>query len=162
MGGDFDHRWTQAWEAVRALKVLWTKDEAAFHSRYDDFPPVSCSPKAAHKPHPPVLLGGHAPHVLPRVARYADGWLPTRTTPGQVAASRKRLDTLAAERGRDPVAVTIAVCGQPPDTTRDQVDAFLNTGAVHVAVWPTHGATAQAMGEQCERMADALVRSLSP
>ena len=34
MGGDFDHRWTQAREAVMALKALWTKDEAEFHGRY--------------------------------------------------------------------------------------------------------------------------------
>src|SRR2546430_7343978 len=33
MGGDFDHRWTQAREAVLALKELWTKDEAEFQDR---------------------------------------------------------------------------------------------------------------------------------
>ena len=33
MGGDFDHRWTQAREAVLALKELWAKDEAEFHGR---------------------------------------------------------------------------------------------------------------------------------
>src|SRR6266853_5326005 len=56
MGGDFDHRWTQAREAVMALKALWTQDEAEFHGRYYDFPPVYCYPKPAQKPHPPVLL----------------------------------------------------------------------------------------------------------
>jgi alkanesulfonate monooxygenase SsuD/methylene tetrahydromethanopterin reductase-like flavin-dependent oxidoreductase (luciferase family) len=137
---------------------VWTQEEAEFHGRYYDFPPVYCYPKPAQKPHPPILLGGHAPTVLQRVARYADGWLPTRTTPGQVEASRKLLDTLAAERGRDPASVTISVFGQPPDTTRDQVDAFLNAGAVRVAVWPHHCESEHAMGEQLERMADALVR----
>ena len=141
-----------------ALKELWTKDEAEFHGRYYNFPPVYCYPKPAQKPHPPILLGGHAPNVLQRVARYADGWLPTRTTPGQVEESRKLLDTLAAERGRDPASVTISVFGQPPETTRPQVDAFLNAGAVRVSVWPTHCETEQAMGEQLKRMADALVR----
>ena len=33
-GGDFEHRWTQAREAVMALKALWTQDEAEFHGRY--------------------------------------------------------------------------------------------------------------------------------
>jgi probable F420-dependent oxidoreductase len=158
MGGDFDHRWTQAREAVMALKELWTKEEAEFHGRYYDFPPVYCYPKPAQKPHPPILLGGHAPTVLQRVASYADGWLPTRTTPGQVEASRKRLDALAAERGRDPASVTISVFGQPPETTREQVDAFLNAGAVRVAVWAHHCESEHAMGEQLARMADALVR----
>ena len=65
---------------------------------------------------------------------------------------------LAMEQGRDPASVSIAVFGQPPDTTRAQVEDFLNAGAVRVAVWPTHCTTEQAMGEQLARMADALVR----
>ena len=158
MGGDFDHRWTQTREAVMALKELWTKDEAEFHGRYYDFPPVYCYPKPAQKPHPPILLGGNAPNVLRRVARWADGWLPNRATPGQIEESRLVLDTLAAERGRDPASLTISVFGQPTDTNRDQVQAFLDAGADRVAVWPSHCDTEAEMGEQLERMADALVR----
>ena len=96
--------------------------------------------------------------MLQRVARYADGWLPNRITPQQVEASRKRLDALTTEQGRDPASVSLSVFGQPPDTTREQVEAFLNAGAVRVAVWPTHCETEQAMGEQLERMAEALIR----
>ena len=158
MGGDFDHRWVQTREAVMALKELWTKDEAEFHGRYYDFPPVYCYPKPAQKPHPPILLGGNAPNVLQRVASWGDGWLPIRTTPGQVEESRKILDTLAAERGRDPASLSISVFGQPTDITRDQVDAFLNAGAVRVSVWPAHCETEEEMGEQLERMADLLIR----
>lgn len=158
MGGDFDHRWTQTREAVMALKELWTKDEAEFHGRYYDFPPVYCYPKPAQKPHPPILLGGNAPNVLRRVVRWADGWLPTRATPGQIEESRMVLDTLAAERGRDPASITISAFGQPTDTNRDQIQAFLNAGADRVAVWPSYCETESEMGEQLERMAEALVR----
>ncbi len=158
MGGDFDHRWTQTREAVEVLKELWTKDEAEFHGRYYDFPPVYCYPKPAQDPHPPVILGGHAPNVLQRVAKWGDGWLPNRSAPAQIEESRKILDTLAAEGGRDPGAITISVFGQPPDTNRDQVQAYLNAGADRVAVWPNHCDTDAEMGEQLERMAEALVR----
>ena len=158
MGGDFDHRWTQTAEAVAALKELWTKDEAEFHGRYYDFPPVYSYPKPFQQPHPPILLGGNAANVLRRVARYADGWLPTRATPGQVEESRKILDALAGERGRDPASLTISVFGQPTGTTREQVDAFLNAGAEHVSVWPAHCDTEAEMGEQLEKMAEELVR----
>ena len=96
--------------------------------------------------------------MLQRVARYADGWLPNRITPRHVEDSRKRLDALVTEQGWDPASVRISAFGQPPDTTRDQVEAFLSAGAVRVAVWPTHCETEQAMGEQLERMATALVR----
>ena len=158
MGGDFDHRWTQTRESLAALKELWTKDEAEYHGRYIDFPPVYSYPKPVQKPYPPILLGGNAPNVLKRVARYADGWLPTFVEPGTIEESRKILDTLAAERGRDPASVTISVFGVPVGATRDDVDAFLNAGADRVAVWPTHCETEKEMGDQLERMAEALVR----
>ena len=158
IGGDFDHRWTQTREAIMALKELWTKDEAEFHGRYYDFPPVYCYPKPVQKPHPPILLGGNAPDVLQRIARWGDGWLPMRVTPGQVEESRKILDPLAAERGRDPASITTSVFGQPPDTNRDQIQSFLNAGADRVAVWPSHCETEPEMGEQLEHMASALVR----
>jgi probable F420-dependent oxidoreductase len=158
MGGDFDHRWTQAREAVLALKELWTKDEAEFHGQYYDFPPVYMNPKPYQQPHPPVLLGGNARNVLRRVARWADGWLPNRANPEMIENGRNRLDALAGEYGRTPESLTISVFGQPPDTTRQQVDDFRNAGALRVSVWPQHCDTEAEMAEQLERMAERLIR----
>ena len=158
MGGDFEHRWAQTREASMAMKELWTEDEAEFHGRYYDFPPVYCYPKPVQKPHPPILLGGNARNVLQRVAQWGDGWLPIQTTPGRIEKSLRILDALAIERGRDPASITISVFGQPADTNRDQVEAFLNAGAVRVVVWPVHCETEDEMGEQLERIAGALIR----
>ena len=156
MGGDFDHRWTQTRESILAMKELWTKEQAEFHGRYYDFPPVYCYPKPAQKPHPPVILGGHARNVLQRVARWGDGWLPNRSNPAQIDESRKILDTLAAELGRDPASLTISVYGQPPE--QDLIRSFLNVGADRVVVRPEPCATEAEMGEQLERMAEAVIR----
>ena len=158
MGGDFDHRWTQTREAVEALKELWTKDEAEYQGRFYDFPPVYSYPKPAQKPHPPILLGGNAKNVLRRVATYGDGWLPNRATASQIEESRKILDTLADERDRDPASLTISVFGQAPDTTRQQVDDFMNAGALRVSAWAPHCETEKEMGDELERMAEAMVR----
>ena len=156
MGGDFEHRWTQTREAVMAMKELWTKDEAEFHGHYYDFPPVYSYPKPVQKPHPPVILGGHARNVLQRVVRWGDGWLPNRADPAQIEESRKILDTLAAERGRDPASITISVSGLPAE--RDLVQSYLNAGADRVVVRPEHCETEAEMGEQLERMAEAVIR----
>lgn len=156
MGGDFEHRWTQTREAVMAMKELWTKEEAEFHGHYYDFPPVYCYPKPAQKPHPPVILGGHARNVLQRIVRWGDGWLPNRADPAQIEEGRKILDTLAAERGRDPKSISISVSGQTPD--REQIQSFLNAGADRVLVRPEHCETEDQMGEQLERIADAVIR----
>jgi probable F420-dependent oxidoreductase len=156
MGGDFEHRWAQTREAIMAMKELWTKDEAEYHGHYYDFPPVYCYPKPAQKPHPPVILGGHARNVLQRVVRWGDGWLPNRADPAQIEESRKILDTLAAERGRDPGSISISVYGQPAD--RDLIQSYLNAGADRVVVRPEHCETEAQMGEQLERMAEAVIR----
>jgi probable F420-dependent oxidoreductase len=155
MGGDFEHRWTQTREAIEVMKELWTKEEAEYHGRYFDFPLVRSYPKPAQKPYPPIILGGMAKNVLRRVVTHADGWLPNRVTPAEVEESRKKLDAMAAEAGRDPKSITISVYGQLPE--RDIVHSLLNAGADRVVVRPEHVETEKEMGEQLERMAEAVL-----
>ncbi len=156
MGGDFDHRWTQSKEAVLAMKELWTKDEAEFHGKYFDFPPVYCYPKPAQDPHPPVLLGGMAKNVFRRVVSWADGWLPNRVSPEDVKAGREMLNTLAAEKERDASSITISVHGQPADY--DLAQKLLEAGAnrVIIAIQPSN--TEQEMGDELERIASIVLR----
>jgi probable F420-dependent oxidoreductase len=156
MGGDFVHRWTQTREAIEVMKALWTHDEAEYHGQYFNFPLVRSYPKPAQQPHPPIILGGHAKNVLRRVVAHADGWLPNRITPAEVETSRGELDAMAKEAGRDPRSITISVYGQPPDRT--VVQSFLNAGADRVVVRPEYVETEAAMGEQLERMAEAVLR----
>ena len=138
------------------MKALWTHDEAEYHGQYFNFPLVRSYPKPAQQPHPPIILGGHAKNVLRRVVAHADGWLPNRITPAEVETSRGELDAMAKEAGRDPRSITISVYGQPPDRT--VVQSFLNAGADRVVVRPEHVETEAAMGEQLERMAEAVLR----
>ncbi|MDA0734981.1 MAG: LLM class F420-dependent oxidoreductase [Chloroflexi bacterium] len=155
-GGDFEHRWTQVRESVAVMKELWTKDEAEYHGRYYDFPLVKCNPKPVQKPHPPIILGGMAKNTLRRVATWGDGWMPNRTTPAELEKGRAMLDTLAAEMGRDPASLTITVYGQAPN--REAVQSLLNAGADRVVVRPEHVDTEEEMGQQLERMAEAVLR----
>lgn len=155
-GGDFEHRWTQTREALEVMKELWTKDEAEYHGKYYNFPPVKSYPKPAQQPHPPIIIGGLARNVLRRIVAHADGWLPNRITPAEVEDSRKRLDAMAEEAGRDPKSITISVYGQPADN--DLVQSYLNAGADRVVVRPDHVVNEYEMGKQLERMAEAVIR----
>jgi probable F420-dependent oxidoreductase len=156
MGGDFDHRWTQVRESILAMKELWTKTEAEFQGQYYKFPPVRSYPKPAQKPHPPVILGGHARTVLQRVAAWGDGWLPNRTTPAELRESRATLDRLARDAGRDPSTLSISVYGQPAD--RDLVRRFLDAGATRVVVRPDTVKTEAEMGAQLTRIAESVLK----
>ncbi len=155
-GGDFEHRWTQTREALEVMKELWTKDEAEYHGKYYNFPPVKSYPKPVQQPHPPIIIGGLARNVLRRIVSHGDGWLPNRITPAEVEDSRKRLDAMAEEVGRDPKSITISVYGQTAD--HDVVQSYLNAGADRVVVRPEHVANDYEMGKQLERMADAVLR----
>jgi probable F420-dependent oxidoreductase len=131
MGGDFEHRWTQTREAVMVMKELWTKDEAEFHGRYYDFPPVRCYPKPVQKPHPPVFLGGSARNVFRRVVAWGDGWMPIRATPEQIKMGRATLDELAEAAGRDPNSIGIMAYNVGD---RDELKRMEDAGAAGATV----------------------------
>jgi hypothetical protein len=121
-----------------------------------NFPLVKSFPKPAQKPHPPVILGGHARTVLERVVAWGDGWLPNNITPDKLRESRATLDRLAKDAGRNPSTITISVHGQPAD--RDLIERFHAAGATRVIVRPTTVKTEAEMGAELERIAKAVLR----
>ena len=153
MGGDFEHRWTQAREAVEAMKEMWTKDEAEYHGRYFDFPPVRVFPKPAQKPHPPVFLGGAAKNVFKRVVTYGDGWMPVRATPETVRAGRASLDELAEAAGRDPKSIQILVYNA---ANRDEIHQMEEAGATMATVRLPSTAEGQ-WGPELEKLAEEML-----
>jgi alkanesulfonate monooxygenase SsuD/methylene tetrahydromethanopterin reductase-like flavin-dependent oxidoreductase (luciferase family) len=68
-------------------------------------PALEPSPKVP----PPVVVGGRSEAALRRAARTADGWLGVWMSPRRVREARHRLDDLAAEYGRPPVAALLMV-----------------------------------------------------
>ena len=154
MGGDFDHRWTQARESIEVMRALWTQDAAEYHGRYYDFPPVQCNPKPVQEGGPPVILGGNARNVFRRVARWGDGWMPTAASPEQIAAGRAAIDELVEASGRDPSGIGITVFGQPAD--RELIGEFERAGANRVIVRLPDTTGIGAL-EEMERIAEAVL-----
>ena len=121
MGGDYDHRWGQTREAILAMKELWAKDEAEFHGKYYDFPPVISFPKPLQQPHPPIYVGAMtAGNVFRRVVTYGNGWMLWLYTPEQIRDGRAMLDKVAREFGRNPrsIVVVAAPVAAEPDVIK--------------------------------------------
>ena len=155
MGGDFPHRWTQAKESLLALKELWTKEEAEFHGKYYDFPPVKMYPKPLQKPHPPILIGGMAKRVFNRIVEVGDGWLPNRVTPEEVQNGKSKIRSLCAKSGRNPDDISITIYGQSPD--KQLITDFINAGADRVVVSPQYYETEEEMTKELESIADSVL-----
>jgi len=114
-GTDYETRFKRLGEQVRAMKEIWTKDEAEFHGQHVNFDKIWSWPKPAQKPHPPVLLGGESGHTLQRVVDFCDGWFPRGRAAEVILPALKDLRERAAKAGRDMKTISISVFGAKPD-----------------------------------------------
>jgi probable F420-dependent oxidoreductase len=73
----FENRGARADEFIQALTRVWTDDVVEFEGRYYNIPASKIGPKPIQKPHIPIYLGGFAQNTFSRIAKYANGWLPT-------------------------------------------------------------------------------------
>jgi probable F420-dependent oxidoreductase len=109
-GVQFNQRWKHLQEAVEALRILWSKEEASYDGEFIKFPPVRIGPKPVQKPFPPIWLGAHDPKYAPRrVAQYADGWFPANLSPEKARETLPEIKRLTKEAGRDPGALEFSV-----------------------------------------------------
>ena len=123
---DFKRRWKVLRERIEAMKAIWRDERAEYHGEFVNFDPIYSWPKPVQKPHPPIMLGGHGPKALERVARYCDGWLPIPVRAGAFADSVADLRRRASAAGRDPASITVSVYGSAPDP--DALRSYASAG----------------------------------
>jgi probable F420-dependent oxidoreductase len=114
-------------ENVKAIKQLWTQDEAEFHGDFVNFDPTWAWPKPAQSPHPPVIVGGMGPSVEDRVLDFGDEWLPQNVTAKNMDAFAERAAALqrrAADAGRG--RIPMSMFGAQPDPVA--VDGYRAAG----------------------------------
>jgi probable F420-dependent oxidoreductase len=114
-------------DRAKAMRRIWTDDEAEYHGRFVDFDPIWSWPKPVQRPHPPVLVGGNGPGAEDRVLDFGDGWLPQCGPLASVEELERRVATLrrrAADAGRDAIPVTLF--GAIPDPAL--LEAFAGAG----------------------------------
>ncbi len=165
MGVDFRRRWQMTRECVRALKELWTKEEASFEGRFVKFPPVYCYPKPMQKPHPPILIGaggmqgGFRPErALKDTASIGDGWGPIGLNPEQLAQGVSILKKLCEEAGRDFSRMDITLFSAPGlKETRHTTEQYRDAGATRLVLFPPPFAPDKADAE-LESLAKAYIR----
>src|SRR5437867_12469228 len=110
-GTVYKTRFKRLGEQVRAMREIWTKDEAEFHGEHVKFDKMWSWPKPAQKPHPPVLLGGESGHTLQRVVDFCDGWFPRGRAADVILPALEGLRERAAKAGRDMKAIARCVFG---------------------------------------------------
>ncbi|MEQ3551714.1 LLM class F420-dependent oxidoreductase [Pseudonocardia nematodicida] len=127
-------------EQLRALKELWTAEQAEFHGEHVGFDPVYLWPKPDRDPHPPIYLGGESEAALTRLVEVGDGWLPR----GHLSFDEiRRVRADLAERGRPDVPTTVFAAKADPDVVAGYAEAGVERVTFMLPTLPESGTLAK-------------------
>jgi probable F420-dependent oxidoreductase len=135
-------------ERVKAMKAIWTQEEASFEGEHVRFERIWSWPKPAQRPHPPILVGGNGPTVLDRVLDFGDAWMPNHAD--GVAERIEELRRRAEQAGRD---VPVIIMGPPPKP--DVLERYAQAGVERVLFW-LPSARRRRVESSLERIEDAM------
>ncbi len=86
-------------ESVEVLRKLWSGADVSHEGRFYRFEHVTLEPRPVGGPLD-VWVGGNSDAALRRVARWADGWMPSFISPAEFGAGVAKISAWAAEEGR--------------------------------------------------------------
>lgn len=110
-------------ERIRAMREIWTQEQAEFHGEHVDFDPIYSWPKPVQQPHPPIYVGGESKRSIARVAEYGGGWLPR---PG----TENLADRIKEVRDRAGWRVPVTLYAAPGDAAA--IDSYAQAGVDRV------------------------------
>lgn len=139
MGADFRTRARRMEEQIEVLRRLWTEPLVSFEGRFHRLDRVGINPLPTTPP-PIWIGGGYEDALLRRVARLADGWLPSLSSTGDFPGALTRLRSYLIEAGRNASSFGIEVRLNQARLHRErwaaQIGEWQALGATHVAVLP--------------------------
>jgi len=134
MGSEFRHRGVRMTEQLEVLRRLWTEPIVTFSGRYHQLDEVGLGQLPAEPI--PIWVGcGSEQHLLERVGRWADGWMPLTSLRSPEEASLLRRVAEASGRS-EPIGVASRL------SSRSDVDVMVAKARSQQAA----GATALTIG----------------
>jgi probable F420-dependent oxidoreductase len=100
-GTVFEDRFRLMVDRVKAMKVIWSEEEASYQGDFVQFDKLWSWPKPLQKPNPPILLGGETKYTLRRVVDFCDGWFPRPRGFQDPKARMAEFRQVAEDAGRD-------------------------------------------------------------
>ncbi len=122
LGVPFKDRGRMVDEQLQIVDTLWGEEHASFSGQFYAFADVAFYPKPLQQPRIPIWVGGEGTAAQRRAGRYGDAWFPyfVEITPHDLRAGFEVARTVAAEAGREPQALQLAVC-RPIEVTPEPV-----------------------------------------
>jgi probable F420-dependent oxidoreductase len=112
VGAPMQRRGRRLDEILELINSLWG-GRAQRVTGQERIEPASLTVRPVQHPRPPILLAAYTAAGLDRIARSADGWLPTGLSFDAIAAGWTTVRDGAAAAGRDPHALELIVRAAP-------------------------------------------------
>ena len=129
---DFHNRGKRVEEQIEVMRALWTKKVVNYQGRWHTIKQAGMNPFPVQQPIP-IWIGGDAYPVLKRVGRMGDGWFPTTSRADDAKLKIEVIRQSAAEAGRDPseidIAVQVTLSEIPMSNVADYVRQWQELGA---------------------------------
>jgi probable F420-dependent oxidoreductase len=114
-------------EYLAAMRVLWDEPTPSFAGEFVSFAGVVQRPRPVQRPHPPIVIGGHAPAALRRAVCSGNGWygwdLDVEQTAVALAGLREAQSRYGRPAGLGELEISITPPGLPDvDTARRYAD----------------------------------------
>jgi probable F420-dependent oxidoreductase len=134
---DFHTRGRRMEEQLAVMRALWTERSMTFKGEFHTIDDAGLNTMPVQRPIP-IWMGGAAPRVLQRIARLADGWLPSSASVADFKAQYDQFKDLVHEAGRDMSKIAIVprmtLKRGAESTWPELIEGWATTGATHLGV----------------------------
>jgi probable F420-dependent oxidoreductase len=101
LGIPVKERGSRSDEALELIRTLWTSEYPEVETKRHRLHNLMASPMPLQHPRPPILVGGGSEGAFRRVARFADGWHASSTTPAAFREGQAAVTRHWTEQGRE-------------------------------------------------------------
>ncbi|HEY0450832.1 TIGR03619 family F420-dependent LLM class oxidoreductase [Actinophytocola sp.] len=137
LGASLADRAARTDEYLAAMRALWDEPVPSFTGQFVSFAGVQQRPRPAQRPHPPIIVGGHAPQAYRRAVRSGNGWYGWDLDLERTAASLAALRETAARHERPAALGELEVTITPPGTPdADTVRRYADLGVHRLVLQP--------------------------
>ncbi len=101
VGVPFSERGARLRECIAILRQIWTGQDVMFDGKYYHLKNLNMRLRPRQKGGPPIWLGGMKQGLLHRVAKLADGWMPSEAMPAEYAAGLEEISSYPTALGKN-------------------------------------------------------------
>lgn len=116
LGATLADRAARTDEYLAAMRALWAEPTPVFEGAFVSFAGVLQRPRPVQRPHPPIVVGGHAPPAYRRAVTSGNGWYGWDLDVDRTAAALAALRETATRVERPAELGDLEITITPPST----------------------------------------------